>query len=206
MSLIFAITGTLVLYFLSTLTQPIIISLQEVPVYEGKQVVTEGVVTEYYETQYKNQLITIKENNSTAIVFLEEAIHVEYGDTIQATGKVQKYKDKLEIITENKKDVKILQKWTNISFPLWQLAQNPTQYLGINVNITGQVDAVFDDYFQLKDNKNNNMLIVFFNTNPFLYRGKNVFVCGKFLFDEQTFRYILVVSEEKHGVFLKMGE
>ena len=29
------------------------------------------------------------------------------------------------------------------------------RYLGINVNVSGQVDAVFDDYFQLKDDQDN---------------------------------------------------
>ena len=42
------------------------------------------------------------------------------------------------------KDIKILEKWKNTPFPVWQLAQQPTKYLGLNVNVSGRVDAVFD--------------------------------------------------------------
>jgi len=202
-SIVFATTGTIFLYFLSTLVQPCAINLEEISNYDGKQISTIGTVTDYYETQYGNQIITINRNNSTAVVFLEKPMLVEYGDEISVMGQVQKYKEAWEIIVENEKAVKILQKWSNISLPIRYLAQNPVRYLGLNVNITGQIDAVFEEYLQIKDKENNNTLIVFINTNPFLYKGKEVFVLGKFLFDEETFRYFLVVSEDNHGIFLK---
>jgi DNA/RNA endonuclease YhcR with UshA esterase domain len=206
LAVIFAVTGTLLLYFASTLTQPAIIILENISEYDGKQVTATGIVAEYYTTQYGSQLITIQDDNGSAIVFLEEAVNVEYGDKLQATGKVQKYKEEWEIIVENIKDVKILEKWKNASFPVWQLAQNPTKYLGLNVNVSGRVDAVFDTYLHLKDNENNNTLLVFYNTNPFLYRGRQVFASGNFLFDEQNLRYYLVINEEEHGIFLKTEE
>ena len=70
--------------------------------------------------------------------------------------------------------MKILDKWNNGSFPLWQLAQKPSKYLGLNVNVSGFVDAVFDNYFHLKDVENNNTLMVFCNEKMSLYRGKKV--------------------------------
>jgi DNA/RNA endonuclease YhcR with UshA esterase domain len=202
-AVIFALTGTLFLYFISILSQPAIIKLDQISNFDGKQVTATGVVAEYYTTQYGSQLITIRDENLSVTVFLEEEVDLEYGDRIQATGQVQKYKETWEIMVENIKDIKILEKWQNTSFPVWQLAQNPTKYLGLNVNVSGIVDAVFDKYFHLKDIENNNTLLVFYNAKPFLYRGETVFVSGKFLFDEQNLRYILVVSEDEHGVFLK---
>jgi DNA/RNA endonuclease YhcR with UshA esterase domain len=204
-AVIFALTGTLFLYFVSTLSQPTIVQLNQISKFDGKQVTITGTVAEYYTTQYGNQLITVRENNVSVIVFLEEEIDLEYGDKIQATGQVQKYKGEWEVIVENIKDMKILEKWKNTSFPVWQLAQWPTKYLGLNVNVSGRVDAIFDTYFHLKDIDNNNTLLVFYATNPFLYRGETVFVSGKFLFDEQNLRYILTISEDNHGVFLKTG-
>jgi DNA/RNA endonuclease YhcR with UshA esterase domain len=205
-AVMFALTGTLLLYFISTLAQPTIIKLDQIPKFEGKNVIATGIVAEYYTTQYGSQLITIREYNTSVTVFLEGEVDLEYGDKIQAIGQVQKYEETWEIIVENIKDIKILEKWKNVSFPVWQLAQRPTKYLGLNVNVSGWVDAVYDKYFHLKDAENNNTLLVFYNTNPFLYSGKSVFVSGKFLFDEQNLRYILVVSEEGHGVFLKTEE
>jgi hypothetical protein len=203
LAVVFALTGTFLLYFISTLVQPTTIKLEQIPSFEDKRVIATGIVAEYYTTQYGSQLITIRDENFSVTVFLEGEVDLEYGDKIQAAGQVQKYKDAWEIIVENIKDIKILEKWKNTSFPVWQLAQRPTKYLGLNVNVSGWVDAVFDNYFYLKDIENNNTLLVFYNANPFLYRGKSVFVSGKFLFDEQNLRYVLVVNEEEHGVFLK---
>lgn len=205
-ALLFATTGTLLLYLLSTLTQPTIIALDQISNFEGKQITTEGVVSDYYSTKYGSQMITIKNNNTSAIVFLEDALEIEFGDIIQVTGPVQKYNDDFEIIVENIRDLKIICKWNNISFPVWQLAENPTRYEGLNVNISGIVDSVFDTYFHLKDTIKNNALLVFYYSNSFIYPGKEVSVSGKFLFDEETLRYKLIISEENHGVFLKAGE
>lgn len=81
------------------------IELHEIPEYEGKQVIVEGIVTEHRITTYGGQIIEIKnldsENISKTIVFVEGETSVEYGDRIQATGTVQKYKDEWEIVVNN---------------------------------------------------------------------------------------------------------
>lgn len=68
-SLIFSIAGIVLLYFLSTLTQPVLIELHEIPEYEGKQVIVEGIVTEHHVTSYGSQIITIANDNVTTTVF-----------------------------------------------------------------------------------------------------------------------------------------
>jgi len=95
-SLIFAITGTLFLYYLSTLIEPMISYLIEISNFEGKQITTKGVVSEYYTAKYGSHMITIKNNNTSAVVFLESEIELEYGDFIQVTGLLQKYKENRE--------------------------------------------------------------------------------------------------------------
>ena len=154
-----------ILYFLSTLSQPITIELHEVPDYEGKQVIVEGTVTEHHVTTYGGHIINIKDmdnqSNFEIIVFVEEKTTVEYGDRIQATGKVQKYNDEWEVVVNDARFVKILQKWSNITFPLWQLAENPSKYIGINVNVTGTVDRDYDTYFYLVDSKEQHSIVVY---------------------------------------------
>lgn len=203
-SLIFSIAGIILLYFLSTLSQPIIIELYEIPEYEGKQVIVEGIVTEHHTTSYGSQIITIESDNATVIVFAEGETNVEYGDTIQVTGKVQKYKGDWEIVVDNERFIKIVQKWSNITFPLWQLAENPAKYDGLNVNVTGFVDMVYDAYFYLVDSEEEYSVIVFYNPSEqdALYPGQKVNVAARFIFDVEDLRYKLEISEDIHSISL----
>jgi RecG-like helicase len=201
-ALLLAITGIAVLYFISLLSQPVLIDLSELPDYEDKQVIVEGTVTEYHVTTYGSQLITIKDKNNSATIFIEAEMDVEYGDRIRATGKVQKYNDGWEIIVSNKKFIETIQKWQNISIPLWQLAQKPSNYQGLNVNVTGVVDSLYDNYLYLTDLDGAYSLIVFYNPYMYssLYPGQTVIVEGKFDFDQETFRYALTLSEQNHKI------
>lgn len=207
-SLIFSIAGIALLYFLSTLSQPVMIELYEIPEYEGKQVIVEGIVTEHHTTSYGSQIITIESDNATVIVFAEVETSVEYGDIIQATGKVQKYKGDWEIVVSNERFVKIVQKWSNITFPLWQLAENPAKYDGLNVNVTGLVDMVYDTYFYLIDSEEEHSVIVFYNPSEqvIVYPGQKVNVAARFSFDVEDLRYKLIISEDIHGISLSTEE
>jgi len=206
-SILFATLGTLFLYFLSILSEPVIVNIEDLPKYEGKKVTTKGIVSDYFTTKYASQMITIRGNNFTAVVFLEGTCDVEYGDEIQITGEVQKYMGDWEIIVDNKKNLKIVEKWDNISFPIWQLAQKPSRYLGLNVNVTGYIESIFDSYFYIVDIENEHSLVVFYGSysGVSLYPGKKVCVSAKFLFDEKNLRYKLEICDENHGVFLEMN-
>jgi len=203
-SLLFSIAGISLLYVLSILSQPTIIELRELPDYEGKQVIAEGNVTEYYATTYGGQIITIKDDDVTATVFVEGTIDIEYGDKIQATGTSQKYKEGWEIVVNNERFVTVLEKWQNISFPLWQLAGNPTKYDGLNVNVTGYVDVIYESYFYLVDETEEHSLIVFCKPSKYnvSYPGQKVNVAAQFAFDEEKFQYKLTLCEEIHSISL----
>lgn len=195
-----------ILYFLSTLSQPITIELHEVPDYEGKQVIVEGTVTEHHVTTYGGHIINIKDmdnqSNFEIIVFVEEKTTVEYGDRIQATGKVQKYNDEWEIVVNDARFVKILQKWSNITFPLWQLAENPRKYVGININVTGIVDRDYDTYFYLVDSEEQHSIVVYYDSSIFhnFTQGDSVCVRGQFIYDEETLRFTITVKDENHRI------
>lgn len=201
-SVIFSVAGILILYLIPKVSDPSIIWISEIPNYEGKQVSVIGVVTKIYLTKYSSQMITIKDNNSTTTVFVEGQIDVEYGDKIQVTGQVQKYNGDFEIVVSDNSFVKILEKWHNISLPLWQLAQNPTKYLGLNVNVTGYIESISNSYFYLADTEGNYSLIVSYllAKNITILPGQKISASGKFLFDEKTFRYKLEICDEKHGI------
>ena len=152
--ILIAIASLVALYFLSLVSQPVLISLSALPTHNGQQVIVEGVVTEYRTTSFGSQIITIrdKENSTYSVaLYIEGEISVEYGDTIQAIGEIQQYKDQWEVSVNNPQFVTILQKWNNQSFPLWQLAENPEKYLDTNVNVTGIVTQKYDSSFSLTD-------------------------------------------------------
>ena len=109
-SLIFSISGILILYLISKLSQPVLINISEMHDYEGKSVTIKGLVKEHHLTKYGSQIITIIDNSATTEIFVEGKMDIEYGDTIQVTGEVQKYQDKLELIVNNNQQIKILQK------------------------------------------------------------------------------------------------
>jgi hypothetical protein len=205
-SLIFSVVGIACLYFLSTLSQPISIELKNVSKYEDKNVIVEGIVTENYLTSFGSQIITIESDNASSIVFLEGKVDVEYGDKIQATGKVQKYKGDWEIVVDNVDFVKVIQKWQNISMPLWQLSSSPTKYEGLNVNVTGYVDTIYDTYFYLNDPEGNYSIIVFCNPSKYnIHPGQEISVAAKFTFNPEEFRYRLDVLDETQSIFVLGG-
>jgi len=207
-SVIFSIAGITILYLISTLSQPALIELREIPDYEGKQVTTEGTVINHYSTKHGSQIITIEDDNITTTVFVEGGLDVEYGDKIRATGEVQKYNDGWEIIVNDERCITIIQKWKDRSIPLWQIAQGPTRYEGLNVNVTGYVDSLYDNYFNLVDAEDEHSLIVFYSSYDAetIYPGQKVNIAGLFKFDKENFRYILTICEEMHKISPEAGE
>ena len=207
LSIIFSIAGIALLYFLSTLSQPTIINLNEIQRYEGKQVIVEGIVTEYYTTKFGSQIITIENNNFSTKIFIEGETDIDYGDKIQVIGEVQIYNGEWEVVVNNKRFVKILQKWQNITIPLKQLAETPERYDGLNVNVTGYADAICDTYFYFVDLEEKHSIVVTYN--PLRYNfttNQKINVAGKFFFDTDNFRYTIEISDEtKHGIFV-VGE
>lgn len=207
LSIIFSVAGIAFLYFLSTLSQPIIIDLNEISKYEGRQVIVEGIVTEAYTTKYESQIITIENNNFSTKIFVEGEIEISYGDKIQATGEVQAYKGEWEVVVNNKRFVRILQKWQNITIPLKQLAQTPDKYDGLNINVTGHADTIYETYFYLIDNEEKYSIVVTYNPLKHdITTNQKLYVAGRFVFDSSNFRYNLEVGDETdHGIFV-VGE
>jgi len=206
-SLIFSIAGIFVLYFLLKLSQPAAISIYEIPKYEGKLVSVEGMVIENHLTKYGSQIIKIENNNITTSIFIEGEIEIDFGDRIQVTGEVQKYKEEWEIVVNSVNLIKIIEKWGNKSFPLWQLAENPSRYLGSNINVTGYIDYISNSYFYLVDFERKYFLPVFYELgkNITISSGQKISAYGQFLFDKNNFRYKLELSEKVHRISI-LGE
>jgi DNA/RNA endonuclease YhcR with UshA esterase domain len=204
--ILIAIASLVALYFLSLVSQPVLISLSALPTYNGQQVIVQGVVTEYRTTTYGSQIIIIrdKENSANSVtLYIESEVSVEYGDTVQAIGEVQQYKEQWEVSVNNPQFVTILQKWNNQSFPLWQLAENPDKYLGTNVNVTGIVTQKHEASFSLTDSEGRYSIDVFYDSSrPHQFsKDDSVAVAGRFLYETKTFQYVLKATESNHGIW-----
>jgi len=207
-SMIFSIIGILILYMISRFSQAPIININEIKDYEGKQVTLKGFVTEHHLTKFGSQIIKVADENCSVEVFLEGKVEVEYGDKIRATGEVQKYKDTWELIVNDNREIQIIEKWHNVSSPLWQIAENPTRYLNLNVNVTGHIESVSNAYFLLVDIESKHSLIIYYSIvkDITLYPGQKICALGRFTFDEKNFRYMLDICEENHGITLPQKE
>jgi hypothetical protein len=202
LSLILSILGILLLYFLSTLSQPIQIELFEISKYDGQEIVTAGVVTEYQTTSYDNQIITIRSNNTTAEIFSETPTTLRYGDYIQVTGTVQQYQDTWEIMVDGPELITLISSWENMSTPLWDLANNPTGYVDMNINVSGYIDSIYDSYFYLSDDNNTYNLLVtsssFFNLS--IIPGKPCYIHAFFTYDPSHTCYMLRLQGPEHTI------
>lgn len=206
LSLLIAFLGVISLYIISTLIEPIPISLDNLPKYEGKQVIVQGIVIDHYVTSssYGNQIIVIQQDNSTATIFIEggEKNLLYCGDKIQVTGKVQRYKDKWEILVSDTHFIRVIQQWQNISRPLWEIAENPTYFTGLNLNVTGYIDAVFDTYFFLSDATGEHVIFVTHtpSSNISIYTGEKIILRAYFTYDAAQLRYKFEIKDENHGI------
>jgi len=192
---ILAIGGILGLYWIGSLAQPETISLQSVPTYEGKKIITEGIVTNQYTTSIDTQIIEIKNlsSNASTKIFLKEKTIVDYGDLIQVTGQVQKYKQDWEIVTENKQAIFILRKWQNISIPISQIAVSPDRYTGLNIKVSGIVEECSSTSVKLCDSESKYKLSLRSDSSfiQMFSEGSHITVSGVLQYDEETLTYVL---------------
>lgn len=201
-----SILSLVILYGVSRISQPTPVSLSTLSDYEGQQVIVQGVVTTYRSTTVGSQLITLRSSDNkfaTAILYIEEGeVFVEFGDTIQAIGKVQRYKDQWEVVIPHPELITIVQKWNNSFFPLWQLAEHPTRYLDTNINITGIITKKQQSTFVLSDPTETYTLVVPCSVSDIslLSNGDAVAVAGRFVYEPHTLRFLIQLSESNHRI------
>jgi hypothetical protein len=206
--IVLSLVSVLILYSVSTLSQPTVISLSAVPLNEGKQVMVNGVVTTYQTTTFGSQLITIRDGNDTTLssitLYIEGEITVEYGDRVQATGIVQQYNNNWELSISNPRFVVVLEHWGNRSCPVWQLALNPAKYIDTNVNVTGVVDAPSGKGFMLCDPEGSCTVPVSYthSSKSSLLKNDMVAVKARFLYDQKTLSYQLTVTNATQDIVI----
>jgi hypothetical protein len=203
-----SLISLVVLYLISGLSQPTIVPFSKIPANEGKQVVIQGIVAGYQTTTTGSTLVTLRNydtaNTTTITLYVEGQLTLEYGDLVQVTGTVQQYNNQWELAVTNPQAVTVLEQWGNRSFPLWQLARNPTRYVDTNVNVTGVVGTISSSGFTLLDPAGFSSVPVSFthsSTVPFS-KGDQVSVKAQFLYDEATLSYRLKVTDTADAIIV----
>jgi len=205
---VLSLISLVVLYLISDLSQPTIVPFSKIPANEGKQVVIQGIVAGYQTTTTGSMLVTLRNydtaNTTTITLYVEGQLALEYGDLVQVTGTVQQYNNQWELAVTNPQSVTVLERWGNRSFPLWQLAQNPTRYVDTNVNITGVVGTVSSSSFTLLDPAGfSSVPVSFTHSSTVLFsKGDQVSVKAQFLYDEATLSYRLKAADTADAIIV----
>ena len=184
------------LYAISLFSQPSLIALSDLPSYEDKQVMVQGLVCNAQTTKSQTQLLTIRDTETLSMitVYVEGIINVDYGDMILVTGIVQRYNNQWEVVVNNPRFITILQQWNEASVPVEYVAEHPERYLGVSVNLTGMVHTISGLSFYLCDQDNTTSLHVLCKKSPHLTTGSLVTIGGRFLYDTATLSYSLEVT------------
>ena len=204
LTLLLSIIGVIILYIISILNQPILIDPTNISEYEGKTISLQATVTDYYTNKYENQIINIQHNNTKITLYVETPIEINNGDKIQVTGKVVQYKNNWEIIINQKQQIQIINKWQNTTTSLHDIATNPTKYISQNLNVTGYIDAKYDEYFLLTDTNNQYQFIVThtYSKNLTIYPGKQIILKAFFTYDETQTRYKFEINQPEHTIII----
>lgn len=194
--IILALLSISMLYILSTYSHPAAISFSEIGEYEDRQVILRGVVSDHSVTVYDSQILTLRDINGSDTelkVFVEMVTDVEYGDIIDAIGSVQKYQDSWELVVSHPKNIKIVSSWNNTSSPLWQLAEQPEKYVGLNIRTNGFIDRIYESFYYLIDASGRYSLVVYTESENHhnLSEGMQCSIDGRFLYDSENFRYFI---------------
>jgi hypothetical protein len=204
------IISLVVLYGVSLISQPEQVLLSSLSFHDGQQVLVQGIVTDYRTTTFGSQLITLRESindGSSAVLYVEGVVSVEFGDRIQAIGKVKRYKDQWEVMVSNPLSVTIVEKWGNQTFPLWQLAKHPDRYCDTNVIISGILTQKQSSSFVLTDTTETYFLDVSCDHSSLssFSNGDAVEVAGRFIYEPRVLRFMLTLSEQEHRLITLEG-
>jgi len=108
------------------------------------------------------------------------------------------------LVVDNERFIKILQKWNDIAFPVWQIAENPEKYVGLNVNVYGIVERDYASYFYLVDSEGEYTIAVYYDSSQYynFSEGDEVNVGARFVYDSPTLRYVLRADDDTHNITL----
>ncbi len=138
-AIIFAVVGIIVLYFISTLSVPPEIQLDEVGGYVGEDVIVKGIVIDYELTVRNDAKLIIYGDNTTLKVKLEDCHkQIDINDRIKLQGEVREFRGQYELVAVTDNSVEILDYYNVELVPLNELANYVNQYIAVEGVVVDQ--------------------------------------------------------------------
>ncbi len=190
-SVIFAISSLSILFILSNMVSPEKISLTELRNHEGDIVVVEGIVKDIHPTSGGNTVLILVDESGEGKVFAYGKREIFVGDRIEVIGRVQRYREEFEVIADR---ISKLESKT-VEVKIWQLAEDPEEFLNRYVNVAGKVREIKRDFVEIEDDG-----YTIRATKPLigeLSEGDEIWVKGKLLYSPKELRYYFLSIEVK---------
>ena len=192
-SSIFAAAGLLVLLILSDIIEPPEIGLNEISEYEGEKVIVRGVVTEIFLTSGGNTVFLLSDGVNEIKVFAFGKRELFMGDRIAVRGIVQRYEDSYEILADH---IYVLERRCT-EVKLWQLAENPLEYLNDCINFSCYIVRIDGYNIVVKEDNYTLMVIYPLISTENLNEGDRIRVTGRFLYNPEKFSFYILATEVK---------
>ncbi|MDD5502521.1 MAG: hypothetical protein PHH26_03535 [Candidatus Thermoplasmatota archaeon] len=197
---IFAVLGTICLGAISHFASPEEAKVSQIPLLEGKAVEIECVVRQMHRLDSGGAIISARDpkNGSQRFsIFLEQcSSDFDFGDLVRATGKVVKYNGEFELYALSEKSLHIIRESASKSASLWvwELANNPGEYLGMAVEVSGVANDCGKYSFMLESG-GCGISVKLQEPEHMPVEGDDISVRGQVIFDQECFRYYLGVSD-----------
>ncbi len=195
----FAVAGTVCLGALAHFSLPREATAAQIASLEGKTVSVECVVCGARRLDSGSAVISVRDPKNASqrfSIFIDQcSSDFNFGDVLRATGKVVKYNGGFELYALSEKSLQMIRESTGKSASLWvwELASNPGEYLGMTVEISGTAGECGKYSFMLKSG-GCGISVKLSEPEHMPAEGDEISVLGQVLFDQESFRYYLGVS------------
>ena len=218
-ALLLAIIGTVVLAWVTTLVEPDLVTLAELPEREGQVIKIQGTLVETYETRAGGWILYVDDNSTTEPMQVY-APRLDFtprtGDLIEAIGESQRYQGSWEVMCQNN-GVRLLQPFESVELTAAELFEFPEKWTSLNVNLEITItDSRYDSswgtvYFKVGDESHSVDVIIEAEMvqqledrgalPATLIEGETVLLRAQFEWDEYRMRYQFTLDSTEHGVW-----
>ena len=190
-STIFAISGLVLLSIISSFVSPERVYLADLEKHEGDVVLAEGTIVDIDIMSGGNTIMTLVDESDEGRIFAYGGKDVFVGDRVEVIGRVQRYRDEIEIVVDriSKLESRVAE------VKIWQLAENPRKYLDSYVNVSGYVRKLEEDFMEIEDNDHRITITTPLIGDRNISEGDKIWLKGKFLYNPNKLSYYILSVE-----------
>lgn len=189
---ILAVAGILTLYSISYFSEPIETNLKDIWKYEGEKVIVRGIVK-----NRAGNILEISDGEARGKIYYKDAEEFQYGDKIEAIGKVGEYAGSLIVFAD---EIKLIERWNNKTISLPYLAENYLDFINMNVNVIAYIYSIGSGYFYLTDENLEYKIKVYCNETINFEKYEKVRVKALLCYNPKSLSFYLKICKDFHGV------